>query len=136
MKCLAKHGITAETQKMVENDLKEAPKNKVIEFQLQMELGIDPNDTGNPLKAAGFSAMFVAIGSFVPILPYTFAPPHIAWILALCFGIFCGGVLGFITGRISGINTLKTSLRQVLGIGVVVCIALVVNTYLVSLVPQ
>eukprot|EP00483_Globobulimina_turgida_P004295 UN04304 len=119
---------------MVENDLKNAPKNKVIEFQLQMELGIDPNETGNPLKAALFSACFVAIGSSVAIIPYTFAPPHIAWILAISFAILCGLILGFSTGKIAGINVIKTSARQVLGIAIVLGIALLVNTYLVSLV--
>mmetsp|Transcript_24767 Transcript_24767/g.39330 ORF Transcript_24767/g.39330 Transcript_24767/m.39330 type:complete len:289 (-) Transcript_24767:19-885(-) len=130
------HGISKETLNMVEADLKDAPKEKVVDFHLKLELGIDAEDVGNPLKAAGFSGLFVAIGSFIPVLPYTFLEHDIAWIVALVLAAIFGTLLGVATGKIAGISIIKPAVRQLLGIAVAAGIALLVNYYLVSMVHE
>eukprot|EP01083_Nonionella_stella_P221180 790486_1 len=52
LKLLGDHAISESTLQLVENDLNNAPKDKVVELHLKLELGIDVNDTGNPEKAA------------------------------------------------------------------------------------
>merc|ERR1712228_383832 len=103
---LEEHGISKETQQMVEEDL----------------------------KAAIFSAVFVAIGSGVPILPYLFLSHEIAWIVALGLAVVGAIILGIATGNISGIGVCKTAFRQVFGVAVASGLALLLNYYLVSMI--
>merc|ERR1712173_574609 len=90
-----------------------------VELHLKMELGIDIHDTGNPLKAAIFSAIFVSIGCALPILPYFIFTHEIAWIVALGLAVVAGVILGIATGcmsGLSGIGVCKTAFRQVFGV--------------------
>ena len=41
-----------------------------LETHAREELGINPEETGNPLQAAGSSFVMFAIGAFIPLLPW------------------------------------------------------------------
>merc|ERR1719245_1892942 len=84
MNVLSEYGLSTSTIAAIDADLKEAPRERVVDFHLKLELCIDTEDTGNPEKAALFSLCAVAVGAALPILPYTFLDEDIAWIVALC----------------------------------------------------
>ena len=130
------HGISKETLKKMEKDLSIAPKDKVIDLHLKMELGIDMNDVGNPAKAGLFSAICTGSGAFVPISPYLIFDHDKGWIAAIILTSVLGILLGFITGKIANINPFVTSFRQVIGIIIAVSLALLVNYYGVSQIPD
>jgi len=131
------HGISNETQKLIKQDMLNAPKDKVIELHLKMELGIDPNDVGNALKAALYSAFFVSMGAFIPIIPYFIVNnDDDAWIPALITSAVVGIILGYMTGKIARINPYITAIRQVVGIAIAAGLALLLTYYGVSQIPD
>ncbi len=85
------------------------------------ELGLDPDDLGSPLGAAGSSFVSFALGAFVPVVPFLFraaAPFTVAVALAATalFGV------GAATARLTGQNVLHGGARLLLvggGAGVV-----------------
>ena len=114
--------------------MKNAPLDKVVEFHLMMEMGIDPNDTGAPLKAALYSLFFVAFGAALPIIPYMILDETRAPYGSMILCAVGATVAGLATGTISGANLVKTTVRQVLGIAIAVGLCLLVSIYLISLV--
>jgi len=43
-----------------------------LNFHARLELGIDPDDLGDPIKAAASSFISFAIGAFFPLVPWFF----------------------------------------------------------------
>jgi len=43
-----------------------------LNFHARLELGIDPDDLGDPIRAAGSSFVSFAIGAVFPIIPWLF----------------------------------------------------------------
>jgi VIT1/CCC1 family predicted Fe2+/Mn2+ transporter len=74
-----------------------------LETHAREELGINPEETGNPFQAAGSSFVTFGVGAFIPLLPWLIT--HGA--LAMWWSVVLGGVsavsvgtaLSFFTGR-------------------------------------
>eukprot|EP01084_Bolivina_argentea_P136531 240452_1 len=132
MEILGEHGISLKTQQLIEKDLRNAPLDKVVNFHLMMEMGIDPNDTGNPMKAALFSFIFVGTGALVPIIPYMFLNVKTATTISLIVCGIAAIVSGLVQGTISGANLFKATIRQVLGIVIATGLAVLISIYLLS----
>mmetsp|Transcript_99573 Transcript_99573/g.121790 ORF Transcript_99573/g.121790 Transcript_99573/m.121790 type:complete len:293 (+) Transcript_99573:75-953(+) len=130
------HGISTETLNKMKRDLNNAPKDKVVDLHLKMKLGIDADDVGSPLKAGLFSAICTGSGAFVPISPYLMFGHDKGWIAAIILTSIIGISLGFITGKIAKINPFVTSIRQIAGIIIAVSLALLVNYFGVSQIPD
>ncbi len=74
-----------------------------LETHAREELGIDPEQTGNPLQAAGSSFTSFAVGAVIPLFPWLVAagPAATRWSVGLAalaaFGV--GAALAHFTGR-------------------------------------
>jgi VIT1/CCC1 family predicted Fe2+/Mn2+ transporter len=74
-----------------------------LETHAREELGINPEQTGNPLQAAASSFVMFAIGAFIPLVPWlvTSGTTATLWSVALgaisAFGV--GAALAHFTGR-------------------------------------
>ena len=89
-----------------------------LETHAREELGINPEETGNPLQAAGSSFVMFAIGSFIPLLPWliTSGAKATLWSVVLgAIGAFAvGAALAYFTGR----SWLWSASRQLLISGI------------------
>ncbi|MHB1711939.1 MAG: VIT1/CCC1 transporter family protein [Acidimicrobiales bacterium] len=85
-----------------------------LQTHAREELGINPDETGNPLQAAVSSFVMFAIGSFVPLLPWlvTRGTVAMAWsvMLSAISALTVGSALSYFTGRF----WLWSAIRQLL----------------------
>jgi vacuolar iron transporter family protein len=74
-----------------------------LETHAREELGINPDQTGNPLQAAVSSFIMFALGAFIPLLPWliTSGTTAILWSVGLTAvsAFTVGGALAVFTGR-------------------------------------
>ena len=89
-----------------------------LETHAREELGIDPEQTGNPYQAAGSSFVMFALGAFVPLLPWLITAGTVATIWSVALGgvgaFSVGAALAHFTGR----SWLWSASRQLLISGV------------------
>jgi VIT1/CCC1 family predicted Fe2+/Mn2+ transporter len=89
-----------------------------LETHAREELGINPEETGNPLQAATSSFVMFALGAFIPLLPWLITQGSAAtwWSVVLgAVGAFSvGGALAHFTGR----SWLWSACRQLLISGI------------------
>ena len=89
-----------------------ADPEKALEVHAREEMGIDPNELGNPLFAAMSSFVSFALGAILPLLPWFFAGGNGAIMASMVLGavgaVLVGGALALATSR----SILRGSLRQ------------------------
>ena len=89
-----------------------------LETHAREELGINPEETGNPLQAAGSSFVMFAIGAFIPLLPWLITTGTKATLWSIVLGAVAafsvGAALAYFTGR----SWLWSASRQLLISGV------------------
>lgn len=115
-------GLKRETIDAVVKDLKNAPRNKVVDLHARLELGIDPDETGNALKAALLSFALFCFGALIPLIPYIFLRNRygLAWKISLgvSFCFICA--LGYGLGKVSKLNPWKSMMRQIIVVAIAV----------------
>ena len=67
-----RRGSSEDEAKAIAHRLFEDPE-RALDQLIREELGLDPDELGSPLGAAGGSFVAFAIGAFVPVLPYLLA---------------------------------------------------------------
>ena len=89
-----------------------------LETHAREELGINPEETGNPLQAAASSFVMFAIGAFIPLLPWLIiAGTGATWWsvgLSAVAAFAVGAALAYFTGR----SWLWSASRQLLISGI------------------
>eukprot|EP01084_Bolivina_argentea_P311760 539679_1 len=104
-----------ETVETIIDDLK-SHKNResdAVQWHGRLELGIDPDDTGNPWKAAIYSFICFSIGAMIPLLPYLmFQDNNISYKLSIGISILTSIILGLGLALLNGVPKLKTCARQ------------------------
>lgn len=74
-----------------------------LETHAREELGINPEQTGNPLQAAGSSFVMFATGAFIPLLPWLITSGTTATVWSIALGAVAalgvGAALAYFTGR-------------------------------------
>jgi len=70
-----------------------------LEAHAREELGIDPNELGEPLSAAVSSFVMFSIGALVPLAPWFFGGGTAAIITSLVFGVLAAVAVGAVIGR-------------------------------------
>ena len=78
------------------------------------ELGLNPDELGNPIKVALFSFLAFAVGAFVVVLPYLFTGGTTAMMIAIALSAIAMLVVGGLVGRFSGRGVVPAALRQLL----------------------
>jgi VIT1/CCC1 family predicted Fe2+/Mn2+ transporter len=70
-----------------------------LEAHAREELGIDPNELGEPLSAAGSSFVMFSTGALIPLLPWFFGGGTAAIITSLVLGVLAAVAVGAVIGR-------------------------------------
>ena len=98
-----------------------------LEVHIREELGVNPEQLGSPIRAAGSSFVSFSFGAFVPLVPWLLGEGNAAiWVSAVS-GILCTALVGGVLARLSGRSIIKTSLRQ-MSVAAAACSA----TYLIG----
>ena len=85
-----------------------------LEVHVREELGVNPEQLGNPLLAAFSSFVSFSFGAFVPLIPWLIGEGNSAIWTSAIMGIFSTALVGGVLARLSGRSVFKTSTRQML----------------------
>ena len=104
-------GVDPDTAREMATNIMEDPE-KALEVHAREEMGIDPNELGNPVFAATSSFIAFAIGAVLPLLPWFFTGGNGAIVGSILLGVvgavLVGGALALATDR----SIVRGSLRQ------------------------
>jgi VIT1/CCC1 family predicted Fe2+/Mn2+ transporter len=89
-----------------------------LETHAREELGIDPEQTGNPLQAALSSFVTFAVGAFVPLLPWLFTSGTRAILWSVALGAIAALGVGAGLAHFTGRSWVWSASRQLLISGV------------------
>lgn len=84
-----------------------------LEVHAREELGIDPNELGNPMHAAVSSFLAFAAGAVLPLIPWFFTGGTGAVIASVILGLFGAAVVGLLLARATEREPLRSVTRQV-----------------------
>jgi len=83
-----------------------------LDTHARMELGIDPEEAGSPLKAAVASFVSFTVGALLPLFPWFFASHTLAVVLSVAVGAASALALGGLIGAMAGRSVAGAALRQ------------------------
>ena len=89
-----------------------------LETHAREELGINPDETGNPLQAAGSSFVMFAIGAFIPLVPWLFTSGTTAILLSVGLTAVSAFSVGAALAAFTGRSWLWSATRQLLISGI------------------
>jgi VIT1/CCC1 family predicted Fe2+/Mn2+ transporter len=101
-----------------------------LEAHAREELGIDPNELGDPRGAAVSSFCSFSVGAAMPLIPWFFGGGNAAIVAALALGVVTAMVVGAVIGRQTGRRLPVTITRQVLFTVVPAAITYAIGTVL------
>ena len=110
-------GVRREVAEEVAEALMSSPK-RALETHSREELGVNPQQTGEPKKAAASSFVSFAVGALIPLLPWFFISGVGAIIASIVLGAVSALAIGWGLGVATGWSPRKGALRQ-LGIAAV-----------------
>jgi VIT1/CCC1 family predicted Fe2+/Mn2+ transporter len=85
---------------------------RFLRFAATTLFGINPDELGSPLTAAGTSLTYFAAGALVPLLPWFFTgAPTATWLSVVLTGL-ASVVVGSVVSRLSSRPMLRGALRQ------------------------
>jgi VIT1/CCC1 family predicted Fe2+/Mn2+ transporter len=85
-----------------------------LETHAREELGIDPNQLGNPVQAAVSSFVTFALGAFIPLLPWLLASGTPALVGSLVLTAVASLAVGTALAVFTGRNRVWSACRQLL----------------------
>lgn len=106
-------GMDRETAKAAADRVFADPK-AALDTLAREELGLNPDELGNPIKVAVSSFLAFAIGAFVVVLPYLFTGGMTALVIAVALSATAMLIVGGIVGRFSGRGVVHGALRQLI----------------------
>lgn len=106
-------GLDAQTARTTAQRIMADPET-ALDTLAREELGLDPDDLGDPKRVAVSSFAAFAVGASVPVVPYLFLSGAAALALAVALALLAMVVVGGTVGRLSGLGIVRSALRQVL----------------------
>ncbi|MCY3911136.1 MAG: VIT1/CCC1 transporter family protein [bacterium] len=104
-------GVDPDMAREMATNIMDDPE-KALEVHAREEMGIDPNELGNPVFAATTSFFSFAFGAVLPLLPWFFTGGNGAIVGSILLGVvgavLVGGALALATSR----SIVRGSLRQ------------------------
>ena len=104
-------GVDPDMAREMATNIMDDPE-RALEVHAREEMGIDPNELGNPVFAAMSSFVSFALGAILPLLPWFFAGGNGAIVASIILGavgaVLVGGALALATNR----SILRGTLRQ------------------------
>ncbi len=107
-----RRGADAETAKRMAEQVHQNP-DIALDVHAREELGVDPDETGNPAAAAISSFFAFAIGAMIPLLPWFFSEGNAAVIASSVLGLIAATTVGAVLARFTERSMLRTAGRQV-----------------------
>ncbi|MFN8183589.1 MAG: VIT1/CCC1 transporter family protein [Candidatus Nanopelagicales bacterium] len=104
-------GLDAQTARRTAEKIMADPKT-ALDTLAREELGLDPDDLGDPKRVAASSFAAFAIGAAVPVVPYIFASGVLALTIAVVMAVIALLLVGGTVGRLSGLGVVRSALRQ------------------------
>lgn len=77
------------------------------------ELGIDPDQLGSPMGAAGFSFLAFAVGAVLPLVPWFLASGTAATVASMIVALLAAVVIGVVVSRFTDRPAIRVAARQV-----------------------
>lgn len=108
----AKRGLERSRAKELAEAVHEDP-DIALEVHAREELGVDPNDIGDPIGAAVSSFLAFAIGAVLPLVPWFIADGGVAMIASVVVGLTAAAIVGISLARFTERSPFRTALRQV-----------------------
>ena len=84
-----------------------------LDVHAREELGIDPDDTGDPAGAAIASFAAFTIGALIPLIPWFFLDGAVATVLSVALGIIASAIVGVVLASFTKRSATRTAARQV-----------------------
>lgn len=110
-------GLDRDEAERVAAKIMSDPKT-ALDTLVREELGLDPDELGNPVKVALSSFTAFAIGASVAVIPYALLSGAAAFITAIISAIVALCVVGGVVGKFSGRGVVFSAMRQLLwGVG-------------------
>jgi vacuolar iron transporter family protein len=110
-------GLSKEQAREVSQQIMSDPKT-ALETLAREELGLDPDELGNPIKVAISSFLAFALGASVAVIPYALFSGATAFFTAIALAIISLCVVGGLVGKYSGRGIIFSAMRQLLwGVG-------------------
>ncbi len=106
-------GINKEDAARIAAQIMSDPKT-ALDTLAREELGLDPDELGNPTKVALSSFIAFAIGASVAVIPYALLSGAAAFFTAIVAAILALCVVGGLVGRFSGRGIVFSALRQLM----------------------
>lgn len=108
------YGLTDAQIEPITDAFKRNPPNWV-EFMMRFELGLDEPDPKRAVRSAITIALSYVFGGLIPLAPYIFVNATAAALkISVVVTIFALFVFGFVKGRFTGANPLKSALQTAL----------------------
>lgn len=84
-----------------------------LEVHAREELGVNPDDIGDPIGAATSSFVAFAIGAILPLLPWFFIEGTVAMLTSVAIGLTAAALVGVLLARFTERSSVRTATRQV-----------------------
>ena len=95
--------------------------DQALDMLVREELGLDPDELGSPLGAAGGSFVAFAIGAAIPVIPFLLASGMGAVVVSLALSLVALFVVGAAVSLLTGRGVLFSGFRQLaIGLGAAV----------------
>jgi vacuolar iron transporter family protein len=104
-----------------------ADPDAALDMLVREELGLDPDELGSPLGAAGGSFVAFAIGAIIPVIPFLFGGGTVITAISLALSLVALFGVGAAVSLLTGRSLLFSGIRQ-LGLG----LAAAIVTYLIG----
>jgi VIT1/CCC1 family predicted Fe2+/Mn2+ transporter len=95
-----------------------ANPDTALEAHAQLELGVDPKQTGTPRQAAVASFLSFSVGAILPLVPWFFMRGTAALLASVIIGALAAVTLGAAIGAFSGQSLWRTAGRMLLAAAV------------------
>lgn len=110
-------GLGKDQAKEVAAQIMSDPKT-ALDTLAREELGLDPDELGNPTKVAISSFLAFAIGASVAVIPYALLSGAAAFITAIVAAVIALCIVGGLVGKFSGRGIIFSAMRQLMwGVG-------------------
>jgi vacuolar iron transporter family protein len=108
-KALEAYGITSELSKPIVEELSKHP-DAWVDFMMRYELGLEQPEPTRARNSAATIAGAYVVGGFVPLSPYiAMANAPQALLFSAAVTLAALGIFGFLKGRYTGTNPLKSA---------------------------
>ncbi|MBT6372388.1 MAG: hypothetical protein HOJ86_06935, partial [Acidimicrobiaceae bacterium] len=104
-------GLNPEQARLVATELMSDPE-VALDVHAREELGVDPNQLGNPLTAAAASFWSFSIGALVPLVPWLVGSGTGAVWASAGLGVGASAAVGGLLARLTERSVVRTVVRQ------------------------